>query len=221
MKSILIIEDDVDINNMLTELLKRNGYQTTAAYSGTEGLMCFGHSKFDMILLDLMLPGKSGEQVISEIRAKSNMPVIVLTAVAHKESVVGLLKSGANDYVTKPFDNDELLARIDVQLRNHTILDKNISYKDIVLNLEQYDAFIEGTPVSLSKKEFEILKLMMSNPKKVFTKNNIYESVWNEEFLGDENTVNVHISKIRSKLAKMNPDTEYIQTVWGIGFKLF
>ncbi len=218
MKKILIIEDDNDINNMLYDLLNQN-YIVTPAFSGTEGIMCFNNSIYDIVIVDLMLPGKSGESVISEIRAKSNIPIIVLTAIHDKDSIVSLLKLGANDYITKPFDNNELLARIEVQLRNN-IKNDIVKFKDIVLDFEQFDAFVEKKAVKLSKKEFEILKLMISNPKKVFTKNNLYESVWNDEFLGDDNTINVHISKIRSKLNKLNPKVEYIQTVWGIGFKM-
>lgn len=221
MKKILVIEDDNHISNMLCELLTQNAYLPTPAFSGTEGILCFNNVKYDLILLDLMLPGKTGEQVLVEIRTNSGIPIIAITAVDNKESIVNLLKSGANDYVTKPFDTNELLARIEVQLRSATSLPtETITFKDIELNLERFDAFICSEPIGLSKKEFEILRLMISNPKKVFTKNNLYESVWNDEFLGDDNTINVHISKIRSKLTKVVPNTEYIQTVWGIGFKM-
>jgi len=221
MKKILIIEDDVSISNMLCDLLDRNGYLLTAAYSGTEAVMCFCNGKYDLVLLDLMIPGKSGMDVLSEIRKSGAVPVIALTAVSDKESIVNLLKAGANDYITKPFDNSELLARIEVQFRdNAASAQSTMKYRDVVLDNERYDAFIEKQPLQLSKREYEILKLLMQNPKKVFTKNNLYESVWNDEFLGDDNTINVHISKIRAKIAKIRPDDEYIQTVWGIGFKM-
>jgi DNA-binding response OmpR family regulator len=182
--------------------------------------MLFKAAEYGLILLDLMLPGKSGGQVLEEIRKTSGVPVIALTAVSGAESVVSLLKAGADDYITKPFDNDVLLARIDVQLRNNKRSSGGLTFRDIVLDTELYDAFIGGQPLKLSKREFDILKLLMRNPKKVFSKNNLYESVWQEEFLGDDNTVNVHISKIRSKIAKFRPDGEYISTVWGIGFKM-
>ena len=221
MKKILIVEDDASISVMLCDLLDQNGYLITAAYSGTEAIMRFGSEKYNLVLLDLMLPGKSGDKVLEEIRAVSDVPVIALTAVSDKDSVVSLLKSGANDYITKPFDNSELLARIEVQFRNSAgIYEQHpTSFKDIILDNERYDGFINNQPLQLSKREFEILALLMRNPKKVFTKNNLYESVWHDEFLGDDNTINVHISKIRAKIAKINPD-EYIQTVWGIGFKM-
>jgi len=171
-----------------------------------------------------MLPGKTGEQVLQEIRITHNTPIIVLTAKADKETTVKLLQAGADDYLTKPFDNNELLARIAIQLRRITSLDSSktdkLNFKDITLDLSGYDAYINSIKVGLSKREFEILRLMMSHPQKVFTKNNLYESVWGGEFFGDDNTVNVHISKLRSKLGTINPDQEYIQTVWGIGFKM-
>ena len=221
MKKILIIEDDGDINNMLCDFLEQNGYMPTAAYSGTEAVMRFGSDKYDLVLLDLMLPGKTGIDVLSEIKAVSAVPIIALTAVSDKNSVVSLLKTGANDYITKPFDNSELLARIEVQFRNSTgISEISTKFKDIILDNERYDGFINNQSLQLSKREFEILALLMQNPKKVFTKNNLYESVWHDEFLGDDNTINVHISKIRAKIAKVKPDAEYIQTVWGIGFKM-
>lgn len=225
MKKILIAEDDASINNLLRELLERNGFAPVQAFSGTEALMLLDGEAFDLVLLDLMLPGKSGAEALSEIRAKGSTPVIVLTAVTDKDKVVSLLGAGANDYVTKPFDNAELLARIEVQLRNTAGANggggkKALLLRALTLDLERFDAFASGKGAGLSKREFEILRLLMENPNKVFTKNNIYESVWNDEFLGDDNTVNVHISKIRSKLAKITPGEDFIQTVWGIGFKM-
>jgi len=223
MKKILIIEDDIHISGMLCDLLRQNGYAPVAAYSGTEALLLLPGGDFALILLDLMLPGKTGEEVLTEIRASLSIPVIVLTARADKETTTQLLRSGADDYIPKPFDNDELLARIDVQLRRAAPRKPEaaqLRYKDITLDLDRFDAFIGGKPAGLSKREFEILCLMMSHPSKVFTKNNLYESVWGGEFWGDDNTINVHISKLRGKLHAVSPDAEYIQTVWGIGYKM-
>lgn len=223
MNKILVVEDDIDISNMLKELLNQNNYYTTLAYSGTEALLCFKNDEFDLILLDLMLPGKSGDAVLAEIRKISSVPILVLTAVTDKETMVTLLKAGADDYIRKPFDNDELIARIETNIRRQNVPredSKTIVFEDIVLIPERYDAMIGTEYVGLSKREYEILKILMEYPKKVFTKNNLYESVWKDEFLGDDNTINVHISKIRTKLSKHSPDTEYIQTVWGIGFKM-
>ncbi|MDR2570983.1 MAG: response regulator transcription factor [Oscillospiraceae bacterium] len=221
MKKILIVEDDMYISQMLSDLLRQNNYDTVAAYSGTEALLLLQTDGFLLILLDLMLPGKTGDQVLTEIRKNSAVPVIVLTAQTDKETTVRLLQAGADDYIEKPFDNNELLARIEVQLR-HALPQKSeiMQFKDIFLDLDGYDAVIKGEKCGLTKREFEIIKLMMSHPNKVFTKNNIYESVWGGEFLGDDNTVNVHISKLRAKLSNINHKNEYIQTVWGIGFKM-
>ncbi len=173
-----------------------------------------------------MLPGKSGDAVLAEIREVSQVPVIAITAIASKETIVSILKSGANDYIAKPFDNSELLARVEVQLRQSSVIsnhkiDKILTYKDLILNIEKYDVTIDNQSIQLSKREYEILKILMENPKKVFTKNNLYESVWKDEYIGDDNTINVHISNIRSRISKLRPSEKYIQTVWGIGYKLF
>ncbi|MCL2072038.1 MAG: response regulator transcription factor [Oscillospiraceae bacterium] len=219
MKKILIVEDDTNIGNLLRELLTHHNYIPVQAFSGTEALLYLQSGGYDLILLDLMLPGKTGYEVLADIRKNSVTPVIALTAVVDKDSVVSLLKAGANDYITKPFDNAELLARIEVQLRSSTSKQQLLSFREITLDTERFDGFIGDNSLGLSKREYEILKLLMENPSKVFTKNNLYESVWRDEFLGDDNTINVHISKIRSKIAKF-VDGEYIQTVWGIGFKM-
>jgi len=223
MQRILVAEDDNYISEMLCELLRQNDYATVAAFSGTEALLLLAQGEVDLVLLDLMLPGKTGEDVLAEVRKSLQTPVIVLTARADKETTARLLRQGADDYVAKPFDNDELLARIDVQLRRAgavSVAPSQIHFNGIILDLDSFDAFTGGAGAGLSKREFEILRLMMSHPSKVFTKNNLYESVWGGEFLGDDNTINVHISKLRSKLAAIAPGVELIQTVWGIGFKM-
>jgi DNA-binding response OmpR family regulator len=225
MVRVLVVEDDRDISNMLSALLAHNGYESCVACSGGEAVALLererGSSRFDLILLDLMLPELGGLEVLRELRAAGiDTPVIVLTAVTDKDSVVALLNAGANDYLTKPFDNDELLARVRVQLRAATADDASLSYKDLVLDANAFDATVGGQPAQLSKTEFYILRLLMSNPRKVFTKDNLYESVWGGRYVGDDNTVNVHISKLRAKLAALDPTTDYITTVWGIGFKM-
>lgn len=225
-KRILIVEDDNNINDMLNDLLGIHGYETTSAYSGTEALLLFQHNQFDLILLDMMLPGKSGGEVLECIRETSNVPIIAVTAVDTSESIVGSLKNGANDYVTKPFNNDVLLARIEVQLRqsdpikSNEVQEQELGFKDIILKTDLFDATIDDIHLDLSKKEYEILKLLIETPNKVFTKANLYESVWEDTFFGDDNTINVHMSNIRSKIAKHRPDEPYIKTVWGIGFKM-
>ena len=222
MQKILIIEDDTHINTMLCELLKHNAYATTSAYSGTEALLLLSQDKFNLIILDLMLPGKTGEEVLQETRTTQNIPIIVLTAKTDKETTVKLLQMGADDYLAKPFDNNELLARIAVQLRRSADSSATdaLTFKDITFDLNGHDAYISGVKIGLSKREFEILRLMAAHPQKVFTKNNLYESVWGDEFFGTDNTINMHISRLRAKLNAVNPSQEYIKTVWGVGFKM-
>ena len=229
---ILIVEDDNDINQMLKDLLTAHHYMVRQAFSGTEGLMHIKQQTPQAVILDLMLPGMNGEEVLAHI--KENYPDIAVLVASAKEDVktkVALLRSGAEDFISKPFDTEELLARLEVVLRrngkehfrkvaNEGESENVLQYKDIVMEPENFKVMVSGTEVKLTKREFMILQLLMQNPEKVFTKNNIYESVWNEEFLGEENAVNVHISNIRQKLAKVNGEEMYIQTVWGIGFKM-
>lgn len=220
-KSILIIEDDAEINDMLRILLRQNGYQTISAYSGTEGLLV--HSKdISLILLDLMLPGRSGEDIIRELKEKHNVPVIVTSAIHDVGKKVDLFSLGADDYVTKPFHNEELLARIGARLRMNTDVDTSdtLTYKDIVLNMTDYSVICNGRPLELSRHEFALLQLLMERPERTCTKSLIYDTIWNDENSADDNTLNVHISKLRKKLKSANPDTEYIETVWGIGYRL-
>lgn len=217
---ILIVEDDNEINMLIAEVLSRRGYSVQQAYSGTEAVLLISQREFSMIILDLMLPGLTGEEVIKKLREKSNVPVIVLSAKSESADKISLLKLGADDYMTKPFDPDELTARVEANLRRAKMPGtqeiKQYSYKSVMLDSESRIVSLEGKPVSLTAREFDILALFMQNPNKVFTKANIYQSVWQDEFFGDDNTINVHISNLRSKLK----DKDMIETVWGIGFKL-
>lgn len=223
---ILVVEDDADISNMLLDLLGQNGWEAVPAYSGTEALMVLERGGFSLVMLDLMLPGKSGQEVLAEMRAGAarHLPVIAVSALGAVTSKVEVLGLGANDYVTKPFDNDELVARIQVQLRaaaeHPAPADGLLRHGALSLDPQGLSAAVGETPLPLTKRELLILRLLLETPKKVFTKGNIYESVWGEQSWGDDNTVNVHISNIRSKIGKIDADTEYIQTVWGIGFKM-
>lgn len=233
---ILIVEDDNEINHMLTELLRSNGYRSQSAYSGTEALLylrgqCGEQSTVNerprAVILDLMLSGMTGEELLHNMKEiDNNIPVIVASAKDDVHTRVELLRAGADDYIVKPFDTEELLARLEVALRRSAKTQGVVkpggmlTFKDIVIEPDEYRVTAAGQEVTLTRREFMILELLMSNPNKVFTKNNIYESVWNEEFVGEDNAVNVHISNIRQKLAKVNGDETYIQTVWGIGFKM-
>lgn len=220
---ILIAEDDNDINHLIYEVLTREGYTVTQAFSGTEAKLHWNNEAFDLLLCDLMLPGMTGEELIAEIIAKQSASIIVISAKNTIMDKVDLLKLGASDYITKPFDIEELLARVEVQLRKTTTdesVNESLSWQGLTLSTDRYNAQIDGQDIRLTAREFGILKLLISNPKKVFTKENIFSSVWGETEYIDENTVNVHMSNIRSKLNKAKPDGDYIETVWGIGFKM-
>ncbi|MBC1492808.1 response regulator transcription factor [Listeria booriae] len=220
---ILIAEDDNDINHLIYEVLTREGYTVTQAFSGTEAKLHWNNEAFDLLLCDLMLPGMTGEELIAEIIAKQSASIIVISAKNTIMDKVDLLKLGASDYITKPFDIEELLARVEVQLRKTTTeesVNESLSWQGLTLSTDRYNAQIDGQDIRLTAREFGILKLLISNPKKVFTKENIFSSVWGETEYIDENTVNVHMSNIRSKLNKAKPDRDYIETVWGIGFKM-
>lgn len=222
MAKILIIEDDTNINNMIAEYLGQNGYLCTQAFSGSEGSLRFSMEPFDLILLDLMLPGMPGEELIKLFAGK--VPVIVLSAKNELDSKIELLSAGANDYICKPFDLKELLVRVQVQLRSlpaSKLPDSSaeLRYRDWILNPETQEMIAAGEPIELTLHEFRILELLMKHPKKVFTKQMIYEYAWDEDYFVDDKTINVHISNMRSKLKPSQTDS-YIQTVWGMGFKL-
>ena len=224
--NILIAEDDADINNLICSILTREGYNVRGAYSGTEAKMCIEQCDYDILLLDLMLPGISGENLISDIRKLKVMPIIVISAKTSQEDKINVLRLGADDFISKPFDIYEVVARVEAQLRRYKEFSvskkvgKKLKYKNVMLDTERREVIINGQPLTLTMTEFNILELLMTNPKKVFTRANLFETVWNDEFFGDDNTINVHMSKLRNKLAHADNETKYIQTVWGIGFKL-
>ena len=209
---ILIVEDDTDINNLLYTALQKAGYETVQAFSGTEARMLFQMDKagFSLILLDLMLP-KQG-----------NTPVIVLTAKDGLDEKIGLLTSGADDYITKPFEIQEVLARIQVQLRHmqQEPEHKSVSYKNLELDRERFEVRIAGVLLpKITKQEFAILELLLEHPKQVFSKEEIFEYAWDEHYMGETKTLDVHISNIRKKIKAVTQE-EYIDTVWGIGYRL-
>lgn len=226
---ILIVEDDNDINAMLKELLEQSGYKTVQAFSGTEALLYIEKQCPLAMILDLMLPGLSGEELLARVKKEyPQVAVIVSSAKDGTKTRIDLLRAGADDYIVKPFDTEELLARLEAVLRRSTSFRgkraaremTKLTYRDLVMEPSEFQVFVAGQELKLTRREFLILQLLMENPGKVFTKSNIYQSVWNEEFLGEDNAVNVHISNIRQKIAKIKGEETYIETVWGIGFKM-
>ena len=217
MKTILIVDDDVCIGDMLQEVLVKEGYQTARAYSGTEALLYLSGNRPDLILLDLMLPGLSGEELLPLIEG---IPVIVVSARSETADKVDLLLSGANDYITKPFDTDELLARIAVQLRRPaTGTSSLLAFNGIRLDTSSRTAEVDGQPVRLTKTEYAILKLLMQNPSQVITKSVMLDRISEDTPDCVESSLKVHVSNLRKKLKDVN-GKDYIEAVWGIGFKM-
>lgn len=221
MNQILIVEDDTSINHMICNALKKEGIECIQAFSGTEALLYCKNMDFDLILLDLMLPGKSGEEVLKELRTTKKVPIIILSAKDALDHKVDLLLNGADDYITKPFELKELTARIAVQLRRFgkTKSKDKITFKELCLEKESHKVSVCETELNLTRQEFQILELLLSNPNKVFSKQEMYEYAWEDYYIGEDKTLNVHISNIRNKI-KMITEEAYIETVWGIGFKL-
>ncbi len=217
MNTILIVEDDQDINHMLTDLLVMNHYQVKNVYDGSTALET-PLEDVDLILLDLMLPGINGKELILHLKRKKDLPIIILSALGDIETKVLLFDLGADDYITKPFNNQELIARIKTRLKHTT--NKVYKYKELTLDEEHFHVTCKNEFVYLSKTEFQLLKILIAHPTQVFSKNDLIEQVWSHEDSADDNTLNVHISNIRHKLKKVNPTYSYIKTIWNIGYKL-
>lgn len=222
MKKILVVEDDMDIHNLIKNVLEKERYEVISAYSGTEAILLSEKNSIDLILLDLMLPGLSGEEVIERIK---NIPIIVISAKISSEDKVNVLTIGANDYITKPFDTNELLARIKVQLRmNKREKNETLVYKDMMLDSSTHILFIKKEKISLTKMEYTILEQLLLKPKEIITKMKLIRLLNNNSMIYtkqyDENSLKVHISNIRKKIRNITND-EYIESVWGIGFKLY
>ena len=218
MKTVAIIDDDVYIGNMIEEVLQAEGYTVVRAYSGTEAVLLMKTSRPDLVLLDLMLPGLSGEEVLPQI---GNAPVIVVSAKVDVDSKVDLLMGGAADYITKPFDIKELLARIAVQLRKceNRDADMILSTGDFRLDMSSNEVTVRGISVHLTRTEYAILKLLMQNPTQVIAKTVMLDSISQDTPDCTESSLKVHISNLRQKLREVG-GKDYIEAVWGIGFKL-
>lgn len=228
--NLLIVEDDMEINELLKCFLEGEGYSITSAYDGKMALELFQKKHFDLVLLDLMIPQINGISVMKRIRNNSVVPIIIISAKdSDSDKTIGL-GFGADDYITKPFSMTEVLARIKAQIRRTTQYSANnalppstntvLKVKDISINLNNYTVYKKGNKLELTNKEFQILKLLAENPQKVYTKAQIYSTIWNEMYMSDENAVNVHVSRLRNKIEDDPKSPQYILTVWGIGYKL-
>ena len=223
MARILQIEDNEDIQRILFNLFSEE-HDIIQAYSGTEGELLFQSQEIDLVLLDIMLPGKGGEEVLKFIRQRSSVPVIMLTALGDKHLISQYLLDGANDYIVKPFDLEEVYARVSVQLREHikgSSTTENIyQVKNIKINPDSFEVSCNGKTIRWGKKEFQILYTLLQNPKKIFTKEDLYETVWEAPYLSGDNTLNAQLSNLRKKLAQVDESSEYIETIWGLGVRL-
>jgi DNA-binding response OmpR family regulator len=223
---LLIVEDDTAINGLLAKLLAENDYAVSCAYSGTEGKLLLKQDHFDCVLLDLMLPGLDGETLIAEMREEQTVPVIVISAKLGTDARIKALRLGADDFIPKPFDFEEVIARVEAQLRRSRIyatapqLQQRLLWKNCVLDVDAAEISVNDVTLNFTALELRIMEMLLRNPRRIFTRSSIFEACWEQSFFGDENTVDVHISHIRSKIAQADPDTEYIKTIRGIGFRM-
>lgn len=220
MSRILIIEDDRTINGLVRSILEKSGYTVDSAYSGAEGFAMGKQGGYSLILLDLMLPEKPGEEIIKELRRADTTPVIVLSAKGEINNRIELLRLGADDYITKPFDIDEVLLRIQAVLRRTLQAEsREITFRELVMRTESRRVFVGERELVCTATEYAILELLMKNPDRIFSKRMLYELVTGEDYLQEDNTMNVHISNLRRKIAE-HTEQKYIETVYGLGYRL-
>lgn len=217
MKKILVVEDDNDIHKLIKELLEKEHYIVKNAYSGTEALTIIENDNIDLILLDLMLPGMNGENIVKKVN--KTIPIIVISAKTSSTDKAKVLLDGANDYITKPFEKIELLARIQVQLRISHKQDKELKYNDIELLEDSKTMKIKNNKITLTRTEYTIMRELILNPNKVVTKTRLLDLISIDAENCDESSLKVHISNIRKKIRKITLE-EYIEAIWGIGFKI-
>ena len=226
---ILIAEDDTDISRLLSRILEAQGYQALQAFSRTEALSLIEREEPDLLLLDLMLPGLSGEELLRKLREERrySFPVLILSAKSALGDKVALLKSGADDYITKPFEPEEVIARIQAALRRAGSAGSlsgqqpdALTYGNIKLYPDSRRVLVNDRELSLTAHEYQLLHLFLQSPGKVYSRESLYELVWEGGYYGENNTVNVHVSNLRRKIREADASREYIRTVYGIGFRL-
>lgn len=244
-KEVLIIEDDQGISEILKHICVELGLEVYQCYTGTDAIIAIQTRKFDLIITDLMLPGMAGEDLIKVFRSSQSShhktPIIVMSAKTDTQHKIDVLVIGASDYITKPFDIGEMKARICVQLRQLIYIDNGqttkasnfesndkiltndstvLMHKNLVLDPEGCAVTVNGIPISVTTKELQILELLLKNPNKLFTKENLFQSIWGETYIGTDNTINVHVSNLRQKITAVDSTETYIETIWGMGYKL-
>ncbi|MFJ7930158.1 response regulator transcription factor [Peribacillus sp. NPDC096448] len=227
-KSILLIEDDVEISQLIESALLQENFTVHAAFDGEKALALFHDKETDLILLDLMIPKLNGMDLLKKIRETSMVPVLIISAKGSDLDKALGLGFGADDYISKPFSMIELTARVHAAIRRATQYHPSesnstqniLQYGELTLDLNSFSANVRGRTVQLTSKEFHILKLFMTNRSRVFTKEQIYHFIWEDEYYGNENVINVHIRRLREKIEKDPSNPHYIRTIWGIGYKL-
>lgn len=224
---ILIADDDKEIRNLLKIYLERELYMVDTAINGEEALHLFNQNNYNLVILDLMMPKIDGIEVCKKLRDKTNVPILMLTAKDHEVDKILGLSIGADDYITKPFSIHEVIARVKALMRRFLVLGSNntaqekttLSFKGLTINLNTYTVHTNKEEISLTGKELELLKFFTSNPGQVFTKTQLFRNVWDDNYIGDDNTVMVHIRKLRKKIEIDPSNPKFIQTIWGIGYK--
>ena len=228
MYKILLVEDDISISDMVKNYLEREGYCVEIALEGEEGIKKFEKENFDFVILDIMMPKLDGIEVMRLIREKSSVPIMIMSAKdSDVDKAVGL-GLGADDYIAKPFSLIEFSARVKAAIRRSTKYSKSdnekkaniINFIDLIIDLDNYSVKKKHEFIKLTSKEFDILKLFVTNPNRVFTKAQIYNYVWNDNYFGDENIINVHMRRLREKIEEDASKPKYIKTIWGIGYRL-
>ena len=225
MSKILIIEDDENILALEKDYLEANGFEVDFTLDGSNGLKMALENSYSLILLDIMLPGIDGFEICKKVRQTSNIPILLVSAKKGEPDKINGLGFGADDYIVKPFSPSELVARVKAHIARYQRLTNTpeqnvITFEDLRLNKQSGEAVYEGTNLNLTKKEFDVLFLLASNPDSVFTKANLFESVWGYDSFGDTSTLTVHINRLRDKLKEINPNSDYIKTIWGRGYRI-